>query len=333
MAHELLIENGHAAMFYVDEEPWHGLGQRLNGPPTSAEAIRAARLNWTVAKVPLYVASHNRLHEVRDRFALVREDKLGSPDCDVFGIVGRDYRPLQNLEAFDFFDPIVKDGRASYETAGALGRGERVWIQARLPKDLDIAGDAVQRFLLLSNSHDGRSSVQIKLTPIRVVCNNTLTAALARGAATQVRHDRDISETLAEAKRLVRHIEHDYEQLAMLFSQMASTRLDRDDAIKYFVEVFPDPADARKFQQVRDRRRWAFQFYEKGRGNENPKTHDSLWAAYNGVTELIDHRKGRQPGPDFTLRRLHSVWFGAGAAVKARALRVARDWVNIASPS
>ena len=166
MAHELLIENGKAAMFYVDTPPWHNLGTQLKTTPSSEEAIRFARLDWRVAKVPLYVAGGTRLHEVHDRFALVREDTLGKPDCSVFGIAGRDYVPLQNAEAFEFFDPIVKEGDAVYETAGALGKGERVWVLARLCGEMQVAeGDDIRRYLLLSNSHDGTSSLQVKFTP------------------------------------------------------------------------------------------------------------------------------------------------------------------------
>ena len=136
----------------VGEKPWHGLGTPLKHPPSSEAAIRAARLDWTVIKVPLYVAGNARLHELQDRFALVRQDKLGEPNCTAFGIVGPRYVPLQNLDAFAFFDRLVQDGHVSYETAGALGLGERVWIQARRDNDIEIvAGDHIQRFLLLSN--------------------------------------------------------------------------------------------------------------------------------------------------------------------------------------
>jgi phage/plasmid-like protein (TIGR03299 family) len=105
--------------------------------------------------------------------------------------------PLQNVEAFEFFDPILGEGAATYETAGALGKGERVWILARLSGDFNVAGgDVIRRYLLLSNSHDGTSSLQVKITPVRVVCNNTLTLALSQGGTLRVRHDRDVKTAL-----------------------------------------------------------------------------------------------------------------------------------------
>ncbi len=337
VAHELLIEDGRAAMFYVGEKPWHGLGTQLQRPPSSAVAIQAAELNWTVVKVPLYVAAQARLHELKDRFALVREDKLGSPDFTVFGIVGRDYVPLQNREAFAFFDPIVKDGHARYETAGALGRGERVWIQARLENDIEIAaGDVIQRFLLLSNTHDATSSLQVKLTPVRVVCNNTLTVALSKGRSIRIRHDRDMGECLEQAKGLLGLVEDEYANVTATFRRMVSQKVSRNQAAAYFTQVFPDPTaatDAAALRLVAERRRWAMHFFYEGQGNREPSVRDTLWAAYNGVTELIDHRKPTAKGPDFSSRRLHSVWFGAGATVKQRALHIAEEWVSSVSPS
>jgi phage/plasmid-like protein (TIGR03299 family) len=328
MAHELLIDNGRAAMFYVDAPPWHGLGTRLKAPPTSEAAISAAGLDWPVVKAPLYIAGGTVLHQVPDRFALLRGDKVGQPDCHVFGIAGREYVPLQNREAFEFFDPLVDAGDATYETAGALGHGERVWIQARLLGDLEIAsGDAVQRFLLLSNSHNGTSSVQVKLTPIRVVCQNTLSAALAKGRIVQVRHDEDMKARLDHAKELLGAVRTQYDDLGAVFRRMATVSLDRQKAAEYFSLVFPDgssPETKRRSEQDRKR---AFHFYNEGRGNDETGVRKTLWAAYNGVTELVDHRRSRF-GPDASSARLASVWFGAGAAIKQRAFEVARDWAT-----
>ena len=241
MAHELLIENGRASMFYVDTPPWHGLGTRLAAPPTSREAIEAAGLDWTVAKVPRHVVDGARSDELPDRFALVREDLIGDRDCPVFGIAGPEYVPLQNRLAFDFFDPLVQEGHAWYVTAGALGRGERVWIEAQLPGYLEVApGDRVKRFLLLSNSHDGTSAVRIQLTPVRVVCNNTLMFALSDGQAINIRHGLDIAGRLEQAKELLGLVNQRYDEVAELFRRMAATELTQERALRYFERVFPD---------------------------------------------------------------------------------------------
>ena len=331
MAHELLIENGRASMFYVDSPPWHGLGTRLAAPPTSREAIEAAGLDWTVAKVPLHGVGGTRSDEPPDRFALLREDLLGHRDCHVLGIAGPEYVPLQNRRAFDFFDPLVQDGHAWYETAGALRRGERVWMQARLPGDLEIGpGDRVRRFLLLSNSHDGTSSVQIHLTPIRVVCNNTLIAALCDGRAINIRHDLNMADRLEQAKVLLGLVNQRYDDVAELFRRMAATELTRENALRYFEVVFSNGTTPEANRDAQDCRRWALHFYEHGRGTDLPKVRGTLWAAYNGVTEFIDHRTARQYDADTTLDRLNAIWFGRSAAIKERALRVAEQMATAA---
>jgi hypothetical protein len=117
MAHELLIEDGNAAMFYVGDKPWHGLGQELHEPATAQQAIKAARLDWRVEEVPLYIVGGTRLHELPGKHAAVRADKIGTPDCRALGIVGEHYEVLQNRDAFPFFDDIAGEGRAIYHTA------------------------------------------------------------------------------------------------------------------------------------------------------------------------------------------------------------------------
>jgi len=332
MAHELLIDGGKTAMFYVDEVPWHGLGTPLSSPPTSAEAIRAARLDWAVAKVPLCVATDTGVHELPGRFALLRADRIGQPDCHAFGVAGGDYTPLQNADAFAFFDPLVQAGNLRYETAGALRHGQRVWILARLTAgDVEVAeGDIVQRYLLLSNSHDGHSSVQVKFTPVRVVCQNTLTLALSQGQIIRVRHDADLTKGLEDARKLLGLVEREYDDLEAMFRRLVASELKRERALQYFAEVFPTAGSADADRRALENRRWAWHFYERGRGNDLPKVKSTLWAAYNGVTELIDHCKPGGLGADCTWTRLQSVWFGNGAAVKARALRLAQRAAGIA---
>ncbi len=223
MAHNLEIENGEASMMYVGEEPWHGLGTKLESPASAAEAIEAAKLDWEVTKVPLYAASGRRRVALKNRFAVVRKDLLDKKQCKALGIVGSQYTPLQNREAFSFFDPIVGEKAAVYHTAGVLGNGERIWILAKLPEDIRVTDDDItNKFLLLSNSHDGTSAVQVKFTPIRVVCQNTLTQALKRGPTVWVAHTQNIHERLREAAEIFRdfgsfthlHRKYDLEQLA-----------------------------------------------------------------------------------------------------------------------
>jgi phage/plasmid-like protein (TIGR03299 family) len=333
VAHELNFQNGQASMMYVGEAPWHGLGTKLNEPATAAEAIAAAGLDWRVSKQPLYAIAGHVVLPVANKFAIVREDLWGKQECPVYGIVGSDYTPLQNHEAFAFFDPIVGEKNAAiYHTAGALGEGERVWILAKLPSDMHVIGDDIaNKYLLLSNSHDGNSSVQIKFTPIRVVCQNTLTMALSEGPTIRVPHTRDLQARLKQAERALGLINVRFDQLEDSFKAMVRVAIDRTKLSEYLQDVFPYPRDSeneRALKRAQENRLLAECLFAEGQGNQLKGVTGTLWAAYNGVTELIDHRATAQPND----RRLDSVWFGAGYSTKARAYRVAVDktktWLN-----
>ncbi len=347
MAHDLMIVEGKASMFYVGDPPWHGLGTQLPGPATAAEAMTAAGLDWEVLKLPLYAVAATRLLELPGRHVLVPGDRWGKAECPVFGVVGESYCPMQNREAFSFFDPIVSDRHgAIYHTAGALGNGERIWVLARLPRELEVVpGDVVEPYVLLSNSHDGKSSVQLKFTPIRVVCQNTLNAALRDGPTVRVSHRGDFSAKLesartrlglyayridqpasereerALAENLQALLDAGTDSLFDVFTRMAEVKLDQPDP--YFRAVFPDLAskDPKDQLRIEEARLFSDWFFRNGTGNTNAEVAGTLWAAYNGVTEFVDHRGGRTMArPMSPERRLQSMWFGAGAAIKARAL-------------
>ncbi len=268
---------------------------------------------------------------MKDNYAIVRGDKQDKADCPVFGIVGSGYTPLQNTEAFKFFDDIVGKGAAIYHTAGALGKGERIWILAKMPEGIEVVDDDIaEKFLLLSNSHDGKSSVQIKFTPIRVVCQNTLTMALSRGPTVRVAHFSNLKERLRQAEQLLGIVNRRFDELADNFQAMVKKSIDRPELVKYLTAVFPEPRDGgdhdsprfqNSLQRCRENRLWASYFFEAGKGNTTGRAKGTLWAAYNGVTEFIDQREtGRMPE-----KRLESVWFGDGYFVKARAFNLAQE--------
>jgi phage/plasmid-like protein (TIGR03299 family) len=183
MAHDLEIVNGKASMFSVKETPWHKLGTVLDSPPDTETALTEAQANWEVKLLPLTIAGGTRRVEA---FAVLRatDGKILSHH------VGPDFTPLQNADAFKWFDPFVKSGEATLETAGVLHGGARVWIMARLNGSIaEIAeGDTVRNYLLLSNAHGIGESVRIGMTPTRVVCANTLSMAHGNGRLLRIRH-------------------------------------------------------------------------------------------------------------------------------------------------
>jgi phage/plasmid-like protein (TIGR03299 family) len=340
MAHELCIETetGKASMMYVGDEPWHGLGTKLDGPATAQEAISAAKLDWRVIKIPLYAGGDGeRKHRVPDRFAIVPAHRWGKEDCPVFGIVGSDYTALQNHETFEFFDSIVGKGAAIYHTAGGLGDGERIWILAKLPSDITVAGnDVASKYLLLSNSHDGNNSVQIKFTPVRVVCQNTLTMALGRGPTVRVVHTRDVRQRLMQSEKLLGIVNSRFNRIEEVFKKTAQFKMSDKRLSVFLNRVFPDPqkpeardsVDERYHQELmraQQNRLWATYFFENGKGNKEKPVVGTLWAAYNGITEFVDHRARANQSDE---RRLDAIWFGDGYLVKARAFRVAEDTVR-----
>jgi len=176
--------------FFVVQPPWHGLGTVLEDPPeTASQAIRAAGLDWEVQKEPMEavvaVNGSYRAVAVPDNYAMVRRKvENGVTRLDTLGVVGQQYKPIQNIDAFRFFDRVIETGLVTYDTAGSLKGGRIVWALARLKNTMRIIGDdLVDKYLLLTNSHNGSSPVTIAFTPVRVVCQNTLAMALKSGTA------------------------------------------------------------------------------------------------------------------------------------------------------
>ena len=156
-------------MFYTREKPWHGLGTGIAEAPNSADALRLAGLDWKVVQEPVYTDAGK---EIPGYKANVRDT-----DRRVLGVVTDRYRVVQNREAFAFTDALLGSG-VRYETAGALQEGRKVWLLARLPHEYIISGERISPYLVFSNTHDGSGAVRVAVTPVRVVCNNTLNLAL-----------------------------------------------------------------------------------------------------------------------------------------------------------
>jgi hypothetical protein len=198
MPHNLF--NGRLA--FVDV-PWHKLGTRVPASVTAAEMIEAAGLAW---KVTLPPAPGARLIDpdssTYDRYLIIREPFGDETEGVALGLVGSGYVPLQNLEAFSFFEPFIRNGWATFHTAGALGNGERVWVLAKMSGQIMIGrDDPIDKYLLLSNTHDGTGAVSIRFTPIRVVCQNTLNWAEEGGSSViSVRHSKNIAKRLKDAQ-------------------------------------------------------------------------------------------------------------------------------------
>jgi phage/plasmid-like protein (TIGR03299 family) len=340
MAHNLFRKN----MAYVGQVPWHGLGTKVPADVNAEEMIKAAGLDWPVEKRPARGASvvwarkpaHLTLGavippdaEVRyNRYELVRPPYDGQPNETVLGIVTDRYEPLQNADAFAFFDPIVDQKRACFETAGALGDGERIWVMAKMPGDIEVVrGDSCQKYLLLSNTHTGQGSVVVKFTAIRVVCQNTLMMSLDDGqAAFRVRHSKLMSDRLNEVGQLIATANAVYAAAATLFRAMAAMKLEADGFDKYLELVSPR-SDAQKAKREEPERwRHVRQLFQSHEDLQLDGVRGTLWGAYNAITYFEDHKSIEH---ESAASRLDRVWFGGGAGVKLKALDKARELVGM----
>lgn len=177
----------------IIDKPWHGLGVQVPWLMTTEEALLAANLDWQVSKIPL-LSSYD-LSTVSGHYLTVRSDTMAQ-----LGVVRTRYQPVSNREAFEFFDIALGTGQGQIDTAGALGRGERVWMMAKMPETMEVVpGDPVERYLLVSTSHDGSNARAVVFTNIRVVCANTLNAALRYCSnKVSIRHTTNIEAKMSE---------------------------------------------------------------------------------------------------------------------------------------
>ncbi|OOQ56599.1 DUF932 domain-containing protein [Mucilaginibacter pedocola] len=251
MAHNLFYneQTGKHSFFSVKEKAWHGLGQIVEDYPTSAEAIRFAGLDYTVEKRPLFSNALN--NEITDLDPELATSKIGVPnffatvrnDNDtVLGVVGKDYEVVQNVDAFQFFDAIVGGDGIKYETAGALGKGERIFITAKLPGHIKVGkADLIEQYLFLTTSHDGFGSITAAFTPIRIVCNNTLNAAMRNHSnAIKIRHTASAGDRLKQAHTLMGISSETAQGLEELFDHWTKVRI-TDKQVKKLIQLAMAP--------------------------------------------------------------------------------------------
>ena len=215
------------SMFSVRKTPWHGLGTVVKEAPDSGEALRLAGLDWEVIQSPIFT-NHGKVEGWK---ANVR-----STDRQVLGVVTDRYRVVQNTEAFAFTDALLGEG-VQYETAGSLMGGRKVWLLARLPREFIIAGERISPYLVFSNTHDGSGAVKIALTPIRVVCNNTLNLALSTAKRSfSMIHTGDIRGKINEAKQTLFMADQYMEDLGREFERLRRQKLS-DQQVREYIDL------------------------------------------------------------------------------------------------
>lgn len=317
MAH--LVET----MAYAGATPWHGLGVPVLPDLTPSQMLTEAGLDWTVDKVPAYVDYDGRKIST-GRNALVR-----SKDGRVLTVISEDWEPVQNHQAFEFFNEYVQEGDMEMHTAGSLKDGNMVWALAKVKESFELfkGKDVVESYLLFSNPHEYGKSIDVRFTPIRVVCNNTLTLSLAQKSEQMVRlnHRRkfkaeEVKETLGIAKSKLRQ----YKDMAEF---LAGKRYTPENVIEYFKQVFPLTTTkvANENEEVKISRpaSTAMGILDTQPGAEFGR--GSWWQAFNATTYSIDHLLGHSRET-----RLNSAWYGTNRTKKIQALEKAVEFANAA---
>lgn len=335
-------------MAYAGEKPWHGLGVKVEDNLTPQEMLIAAELDWTVSKRHLFthaepdVEASNDLIGVDGYSVLVRDS-----DNKTFGPCGPRFVPSQNADAFEFFKKFTSAGDMKMETAGSLKGGENVWGLANVNKDFTLPGDdRVLGYLLVSVSHKWGKSNEIRFTPIRVVCNNTLTMALSDKytAGFKMPHvralDGEVFSAAEEALGLAGMRMTEFKETAEFLS---SKKFDKDSVVTYIADLFqPELLVAQEeMEKMSDVKAIAtrqsmldefkrtpsmvHQAIEEQPGATLKSSKGTWWGAMNAVTFIVDHKWGHNRDAS-----LHNAWFGNRASLKQKAMKKAIDYAKAA---
>src|SRR5450759_3808089 len=316
MAHEIDFSNKRANMAYVGETPWHSLGAKLPAGADMETWRQAAGLDWEVVETPVMFQDGTppAFSEFPTQKVLLRSDTRAP-----LSTVSKWYNTVQPGEVLGFFDELVKSAGFQLETAGSLRGGNRIWALARVGEEAKILdGDMVRPYLLLATSYDASMATTAQFTSIRVVCNNTLTAAVGDSK-------RGVKEGAAEPKVKIAHLskfdaQDVREQLTIAVSgwdefiiknrMMAQSPLDEELVDAFLLNLFKTKGHKRVLELV------------NGAGAGSDRAGKTVWGAVNAVTQYVDHERGnkRETGLD-------AAWFGEGATLKDRAFSIAKELV------
>ena len=268
-------------MYSTREKPWHGLGTVVREAPTSENALRLAGLDWNVVQEAIYTPFREKIEGFK---ANVRDT-----DRKVLGVVSDRYKVVQNVEAFSFTDELLGHG-VRYETAGSLSGGRRVWLLARLPREYIIAGERISPYLVFSNTHDGSGSVKVAVTPVRVVCNNTLNLALetAQRSFSMV-HTGNISDKITEARDTLFKAESYMDRLGAEFEQLHQQKVTDAEVQKYIELLIPMESNATRTQEKnvnRLREDLAMRYYD---APDLQKVGKNAYRFINAVSDFATH--------------------------------------------
>ena len=316
------------SMAYVGQQPWHGLGVKVEGDAmTAEEAIKVSLMDWKVDTVPVFVNVDGTYIPIEDKFATMRMDNNA-----VLGVVGQKYTPVQNIDCFKFFDAVTGTGDAKYDTVGTLNGGRRIWLLAKFNGGITLdSGDQIDPYMLLANSHDGGSALTMMFTYIRVVCQNTMEAALGKKDVRlperfYARHTSSVLEKASQARDILQ-IQGEYnKRMEEQINLVADTAWTSHDMKRLAFTMFHlDPQKPLEEQHATKQigAETVISLFNQGLGNHV----ETAWDAYNAITEWTSHYKGKGRGVNtvgsidesVVDARLNYNWFNGGPAFRAKA--------------
>lgn len=336
MAHNINFneQTGRYSFFSVKEKAWHGLGQIVNEYPTSEQAIKYAGLDYEVIKSPLFTNGSeiitdsefteiNKMLEVPKYFANIRTD-----NNTVLGVVGKDYHIVQNREAFNFFDAIVGgDQGILYETAGALGNGERIFITAKLPDYIRVGNgdDVTEKYIFLTTSHDGSGSITAAFTPIRIVCQNTLNASLKNMTnVVRIKHTSGAKQRIENAHKIMGLANTLSTQLENIFNNWSKVRVSDKEVKKLIqlalcpnketLDLIKNDAEDEMSTVFKNTIDDAFQYAMLSDTQQMDTTKGTLYGAYNAVTGYFQNVRNYKNDE----AKLQSIVLGGTAQLKSQ---------------
>ena len=307
-------------MAYAGQVPWHGLGERVSNDLSPMQMMQKARVDWSVTKENMYILDGI---SVPNKKALLR-----SGDNKVLDIVGDDWEPVQNEEAFNFFNEYCAAGDMEMHTAGSLMDGKIVWVLAKIKESFDVLlGDQVDNFLLFTNPHRYGQALNVRMTPIRVGCNNTLQMSLSSKSKNEVslNHRRAFDADLVKQQLGIAHEKFDqYKEFAQF---LANKKAKSADVIQFVNKVFPHSntkgREVKDYEDLSPSAKRAMDARQTQPGAEYAE--GTWWNALNAVTYLVDHELGRT---DDT--RITSAWYGYNAKRKLVAINTAIEMAEAA---
>ena len=275
------------SLYYVGrEKPWHGLGTQVDEAPNSSEAIKLAGLDWDVISNPVYDGNGIEIPGFKAN--------TRNSDNSVLGIVSDKYRIVQNSEAFEFTDSLIETEEVKYETAGSLRKGKQIWLLAKMP-ERKILDDDFEPYICFSNTHDGTGAIKVCMTPIRVVCQNTLNMALNSASRSwSTKHMGDMAGKLHEAKVTLGLANKYMDKLSEEADKYANTKISDAEIEKVLEDLFPVDLNNDTKRKIENIQELKDNFYICYAMPDIAQYKGTQYGVINAMTDLVDHTAPRR---------------------------------------